>query len=408
MSIPFRVASALLGSGTGSGDEEGGGGGGEPGIAPGTPNNFSAVVASSTQLDLSWTSPTSGGTVTYYRLDRSTDGVNYSTIEASLSAATESYNDTGLTTDQIYYYRLYAGNSHGESAPAEESETPTAAPPGAPDAPSDLAAAMQATNTTIRLTWTDNSGDEDQFNIYRSVNGGAFSLLTTTAAGVTQYDDAGLTLGNDYSYKVSAENTGGESLQDGPATVTNLGGVAAPTGLTATVDGTSIDLAWSYDDSPPNGDEDGFIIYRDDSQLDTVAAGVTTYEDTSPTEGVSHVYEVSAQNGAGEGTRSNSDTAALQPTAPSGFAVEFIGDEGDPESGIYRFTWVDNSNNEALYTLERDTGGGFGNYSSVAADVTQADVEYTNANGHTWRVHADGNPGVPDSDPSNSVVAVIS
>lgn len=406
MSIPFFVAAALLGTGTGSGEESGGGGGGG-GSAPTAPTNFQVAVEGDTSLTLTWTDATGE---TFYRLERGTSPTNFDTVvEASLAAGTVSYEDTGLTNGVTYYYLLTAGNSNGETAAANNpSGTPSAAPPGTPTAPSNLAAAMQATNTTIRLTWTDNSGNETGFKIYRSVNGGSFSLLTTAAANATQHDDTGLTLGNDYAYKISAENGSGESVQDGPATITNLGAVGIPTGLTATLNGTTqIDLSWSYDDSPPNGDEDGFVIYRDDVQIATTGAGVTTYEDTGLADGTLYSYKVAAQNGAGEGTKSDPDSAATTLPAPSSFAAQFIGDEGSPEDGIYRFTWTDNSDNEVAFTLQRNTGGGYGNYSSVAAGVTQADVDFNDADGHLWRVHADGGPGVSDSDPSNAVTAQI-
>lgn len=49
----------------------------------------------------------------------------------------------------------------------------------------------------------------DHFNIYRSTDGSAFSMLNTTM--VTMYSDTGLTFGSDYWYYVTAVYTSGES-----------------------------------------------------------------------------------------------------------------------------------------------------------------------------------------------------
>lgn len=401
MGIPFAVAAALLGGGTGSGEEgEGGGGGGGGGEVPSVPANFQVAIEGNTTITLTWTDATGE---TYYRLERGTSPTVLDTVVAgAIPAGTTSYQDTSLSNGTTYYYKLTAGNSHGTSAGTDVVSGTPAAPPGeAPDAPSDVAAAMQATNTTIRVTWTDNSADEDQFNIYRSVNGGGYSLLTTAAANAEQYDDTGLTLGNTYAYKVSAENGSGESAEAGPATITNLGAVGTPTGLTATLDGTTtIDLSWSYDDSPPNGDEDGFYVYRDDVLIDTVGAGVTTYEDPGLTAGVVYEYKVSAFNNAGEGSKSASDTAATILPAPSGLAWEFL--SVDPV--VYRFTWTDNSSTESGFQLEKNDGG-FATAAVVGAGVTQVDLDEATYEvaGFAFRVKARGNPGVALSDPSNEV-----
>ena len=53
------------------------------------------------------------------------------------------------------------------------------------------------------LTWTDNSANEDGFNIYRAPNKtGTFALVGSVAAGIATYVDAAGTSGN--CYKVTA------------------------------------------------------------------------------------------------------------------------------------------------------------------------------------------------------------
>jgi hypothetical protein len=56
----------------------------------------------------------------------------------------------------------------------------------------------------IRLIWTDHCGDETGFEIYISVNGGAYYLLDTVAANVETYDDTANHGGYSVQYKVRA------------------------------------------------------------------------------------------------------------------------------------------------------------------------------------------------------------
>lgn len=69
----------------------------------------------------------------------------------------------------------------------------------------------------IQVTWTNSSGIETGYRIERSVNGGAFALLTTTAANATSYLDqkAGLTNGDVYAYRIKSCSAAGCSAASG-------------------------------------------------------------------------------------------------------------------------------------------------------------------------------------------------
>ncbi|MCP3963709.1 MAG: matrixin family metalloprotease [bacterium] len=77
-----------------------------------------------------------------------------------------------------------------------------------PDAPSDLTAT--ALDDRIRLSWRDNSGDESSFQIERRTTG-SFGHLRTVGANSRQYDDASVSPGITYCYRVRARNGAGES-----------------------------------------------------------------------------------------------------------------------------------------------------------------------------------------------------
>ncbi|MBK8208238.1 MAG: right-handed parallel beta-helix repeat-containing protein [Planctomycetes bacterium] len=96
---------------------------------------------------------------------------------------------------------------------------------GGTSTPSAPSAASHCTATAlsglrIRVNFADNSGNEDGFRIERSDAGGPFTTLTSLAAGVTSYEDAGLTDGVAYGYRVVAFNTVGDAAPSNTATAT--------------------------------------------------------------------------------------------------------------------------------------------------------------------------------------------
>jgi len=82
---------------------------------------------------------------------------------------------------------------------------------GTPNAPTSLMLTPQKTQMSgqMELSWTDNSTDEDGFNVERSPDGSSWSPLTTVTAA--SYTDNGLTDGTQYCYRVSAYNGSGSS-----------------------------------------------------------------------------------------------------------------------------------------------------------------------------------------------------
>lgn len=96
-----------------------------------------------------------------------------------------------------------------------------------PIAPSNCAntySAFDGTNTfTIYITWTDNSNNETQFNLERSINGGAYANLSNPAANATSANDATATGGSSYQYRIRAENSGAYSSYSTAAAAINVG-----------------------------------------------------------------------------------------------------------------------------------------------------------------------------------------
>ncbi len=64
----------------------------------------------------------------------------------------------------------------------------------------------------LELSWTDNSSDEEGFEIERSTDGGSnFTLISTTLWDVESYVDADVLPATEYCYRLRAVNAGGSS-----------------------------------------------------------------------------------------------------------------------------------------------------------------------------------------------------
>ncbi len=87
-----------------------------------------------------------------------------------------------------------------------------------PANPTDLTSSA-IDNTSITLNWLDLSSVESGYQIFRSLNGGAFSLLVTRPANSISYVDAGLNAVNEYSYYVRAING---SFRSGITNITKI------------------------------------------------------------------------------------------------------------------------------------------------------------------------------------------
>ena len=193
-------------------------------------------------------------------------------------------------------------NGAGSSVASSEAETPMA--------PTGLGA-TQFSTTQINLSWTPSSSPVTGYNIYRSTASGGENYNNTPLNGSTpwtstSYNDTSCPSdGATYYYTVEAVSGTGSSLPSNEASATTP--LAAPTGLTATDDGThptsQIDLGWTDNSSA----ESGYQIWRATdvsgspgtfTQVGTTVANATTYSDTSVTDGTKYWYEVRAYNTA--------------------------------------------------------------------------------------------------------------
>ncbi len=217
---------------------------------PDAPSSLAANASSYNQIDLSWVD--NADNETGFRIERKTTG-DFAILVDLPGTNITSYNDTGLTAETTYTYRVFAYNNDGDSPSSNEASDTTPQAP-APNAPSNLTATAGEGNW-ITLEWQDNSDNELGFRIERKTTG-AFAEVATVGENVQNRTDTGLDPDTTYTYRVRAYNATGDSaysnedsattpaatgpvlVDDADAAVTYSGNWTAQSGWSGRINGT--------------------------------------------------------------------------------------------------------------------------------------------------------------------------
>jgi len=191
---------------------------------PGAPTSLSISTASASQLDLSWSAPSSGADS--YKIYRSTSsGGSLTTVATGITAT--SYSNTGLSTGTRYYYKVKATNSEGDSGYSSEASRFTT-----PATPMTLTASDQS-NTQIDLGWASPLATPTGYYIERSTSSGSgFSQIANIIGSATTYSSTGLTQNTTYYYRIRAyTDPGATSAYSSEASDTTQNNASAPTSV---------------------------------------------------------------------------------------------------------------------------------------------------------------------------------
>ncbi|MDO8582273.1 MAG: fibronectin type III domain-containing protein, partial [bacterium] len=210
------------------------------------------------------------------------------------------------------------GGGGGGTTPAPN---PAVTPP---TEPSGVATTIMSA-TSIRVTWVDNSSNEDGFTIeYLIPPATTFQAAGTLAANATQFAHSGLTPSTNYVYRVKATNTGGTTIStnqgSGTTSAAPVTAPAAPSTLGAqAATSTQINLVWV--DNANN--EDGFKVESSTSsttgftQIGITNANVTVFSATGLTASTQYYFRVRAYNTATSPNSAYSNTANATTQAAS-------------------------------------------------------------------------------------------
>ncbi len=357
--------------------------------APSSPVNLTAKGSSTTSIYLSWEDQSNNETG--FEIERSSDGVDFVKI-IEVAANVIRHSDTELASATKYYYRVRATGPAGASEYTNVAQATTGSDTTVPLAPGTLVAT--ATHSTfVQLSWTDNSDNETGFEIERSLDGTAFSLLTAVSANSSVYkDESNITPSTTYHYRIRATGKAANSAYSNIANATTTAGIPpAPAALTATaVPLTGIRLTWA----DQSVQETGFEVERSSDGvtfvlLTTVAPDNITYTDNGLVSSTSYFYRVRAtglEGNSGYTGIVSATTLNDSPLAP-GDLTAIAG-----SSSSINLSWADHSNNETWFEIERSADGNtFTRLSTVEINsTTYTDTHLEASFTYYYRIRAVG------------------
>jgi hypothetical protein len=327
---------------------------------PSAPQNLNATISSPTTINLRWAAPSSSGgsAITSYNIYRSTTpGDEGTTPITSVNGSILSHNDTGLTTEQTYYYTVTAVNSIGESIPSNEASATPTSTATVPQPPTNLS--VTATSPSqINLSWTaptNNGGSEiTGYQIERSTDSGSTwsTLVANTGSTSTKYSDTGLHPSTAFTYRVSAINSAGTSSPSNTASATTSSNTtipSSPTGLNATaISSSQINLSWTAPSNNGGSAITGYYIERStdngntwSSLIPDTSSTATTYNDTGLSPSTTYAYRVSAINSVGTSLPSDTSSATTKIVTSTGIVLNNIQSTSGAVSSSNQITLAD-------------------------------------------------------------------
>jgi GH25 family lysozyme M1 (1,4-beta-N-acetylmuramidase) len=378
-------------------------------------SNVSAGSLTDTSATITWDTDINSDSVVNYGLTTA-----YGTTSTGTAlVVNHSRTLTGLSASTTYHYRVKSKNSAGQLATSGDFTFTTLAPGQVGDI------VIDNIDATVVGTWSTASGSTDKFGTdYRYKSGGtgaAYVQFTPTISMAGDYDvycwypqGANRTVSAPYvisynggtatvnvnqqsgggawnllgTFNFVAGTTGNIKLKDNFADSTQVVMAdavkfsfvpaatppAAPSGLTATaVSSSQINLGWTDNST----DEDNFVVARSTvsggpySDIATLAANVTSYNNTGLSGNTAYHYVVRASNAGGSSALSaqaSATTPLAAPAAPSGLTATAA------SSSQINLSWTDNSSTESGFIVARSTvsGGPYTDVLTLGANVTSA------------------------------------
>ncbi len=273
---------------------------------PDPPGPFNAAVnascdATAPVAHVSWTASPGANS---YVVNR-----NGAAVSSTLSASTDHFNDSSVTSGQSYTYTVVATNVSGSTTSSPAGVTiPACVTPPSPFTAS-IAPFCAAGSPAVHVSWTAGAGATSY-----SVSRNGISISGTLSAGTQAFDDTAVTAGQTYAYSVVASNSAGNTAA--PAgSITPSANDCPPTAFTLTASATCnpivsppqsmVALSWTAAATATS-----YLILRNGAQIASVSASTNSYNDGAGTATFSYVIRAV---GPGGSTDSNTATVTVQP-----------------------------------------------------------------------------------------------
>ncbi|MEJ8566277.1 fibronectin type III domain-containing protein [Elongatibacter sediminis] len=365
----------------------------ESGTPPDAPTNLEAVALSASSIEVNWQDNSIDEHS--FKIERRMGAGPWAEIQVT-GPTVESFTDTGLASSTAYEYRARASNEIGDSPYSNTDSATTQAPPPMPPSAPDGLIAFAASNTQIGLFWSDNSEDEEGFKIERKAAGGAWSEVGVNSANDNTFTDSGLPDSSTFDYRVRAWNGIGNSAYTNEDSATTdglpLSAPNAPSSLNAiAVSSNRINVTW-IDNS---NNEVYFKLERRVGGsnwllIATLPADEYSYADEGLTSSTTYEYRLRAWNSEGYSDHSNVDSATTLAPPPSPPNAPSTLNASAASANEILLDWVDNSDNEDLFKIERQSGGnGWSQLITVPAnETTYFDVGLSSSTTYEYRIRA--------------------
>jgi hypothetical protein len=309
---------------------------------------LSVMTIGSVNLHLGW-----NYSETSY-IERSLDSTNWTEIG---TVASNNYVDSTVLCESSYQYRVRTyrslDNSYSNYSNTLSVTTRSCVLP----APSNLRI-TGANLTTINFAWNDNSSDETQFQLEKSLDGSTWEHINNYFGTWTSGSSSAMLCNTSYYFRLRAVRHLSYSF---PADYSDYSNIitgqttgcmpATPSGMSYTSrTSSSISLAWTDNAT----DETSYRVYRGGVFFTTLPANTTTFTDTGLSCRTVYQYYVIAHRASDNTTSYASPTVTISThdCPPSHLRITAN------TATTVRLAWNDNMNGEDNYRLERSQDGG--------------------------------------------------
>ncbi len=328
-----------------------------------------AVAPAGNALSLSWTANTEPDLTNYKVYRSTTPGFTPGPPNLVGTPGSNSYSDSALTDDVIYYYRITAVDEVPNEGMASDEVNGTPHDSEAPAKVLGVSISVITTGNQLNLTWTASAAtDLANYKVYRSTtpvftpNG--TNLIASPATN--QYLDSGLIDGISYYYRISAvdevPNEGTYSDESScnpcdtvaPDQVTGLGISVVP-------EGNAVSLSWDASTAP---DFVEYWVYRSTTSggpyTNIVNRTTNSYTDSGRTDGTTYYYIVLAvdevpNEGDASDEASGIPADSVAPSKVTGVIYNSV-----PTGNAINITWTANPATDLdHYNIYRSTVPGF-------------------------------------------------
>lgn len=264
------------------------------------PTGLSTKALSSSEVQLTWTYPTSNKipeTNFQTVIERRAHGSNTWQAVGTIPGTETSFTDTGLKEATRYYYRVRALTATSAIYLYYPNNTSGQAALTLLEAPSNVTAKIVSTKA-IELSWNDVSTMETSYSVYRKKGNGTFAHLKTLGANTESFIDNSVVNGEQYTYMIKPISSSYIGSPSEEVTVPFL----FPDSLEMEAHSRQIILSWSYPgDGYVKPDSSVVLIERRAAgtlqweQIHTTRPGETEYTDNGLDPGIRYYYRIRAR-----------------------------------------------------------------------------------------------------------------